>query len=345
MRTFIVEHKTTSEDIGSESDYWKRLRLDPQVSTYMVGARALGIEPDECLYDVARKPMLRPSAVPVTDADGVKVVRDAAGQRVRTKDGKKWRETSDSAQGYVLETRPETPEEFRIRLRESIAEAPDKYYGRGHIVRLEEDERDAAHDTWQTALAIRNAETTKRWPRNPDACVRYGRTCEFFPVCTRETIATDPTRYVRKPAQHSELDGDGKVHLPLVTTSSMRTFRRCAREYQLSYVENLASVEKAEALRFGTMFHRGLEVWWRTVDIDAALAAMAGDAIDDFERAKAEEMMRGYHYRWRNEPFDVLAVEQQFVTPLVNPATGASSRTYELGGKIDAVARLSEAAE
>lgn len=342
MMTLICEHKTTSEDVSLGADYWKRLKIDQQISNYFVGARALGFEPDGCLYDVIRKPSIRPStSVPVLDEDGVKVVRDAAGERVRTKDGKKWRETGDAAQGFVLQTRDETPEEFRERLRASIAEAPDRYYARGTIVRLDEDERDAAFDAWQTAREIREAELADRWPRNPDACVRYGRTCEYFPVCTREATLDDPALYQKKASVHSELEG-APPRLPLVTSSSMRTFRRCAREYRIAYVDGVTSRERADALRFGTLIHKGLETWWKTVDLEASLAAMTG-AVDAFEQAKAEELLRGYHFRWWNEPLEVVAVEAQFSAPLVNPATGAPSKTFELGGRIDAIARVVEA--
>jgi len=275
----------------------------------------------------------------VVDADGVKVVRDATGARVRTKDGKKWRETADTAQRFVLETRAETAEEYRLRLRASIAEAPDRYYSRGTIVRLAEEERDAGFDAWHTAREIREAELADRWPRNSDACVRYNRTCDFFPVCTREATLEDPALYRRKESSHEELDDDGKRHLPLVTSSSMRTFRRCAREYFISVVLRFASVESADALRFGKLLHKGLETWWTTVDLDVSLAAMTG-ARDDFERAKAEELLRGYHFRWKDEPLEVVAVEAQFAAPLINPATGAASKTFALGGRIDAVARV-----
>lgn len=338
MTLCIIEHKSTSEDITVGSDYWKRLRLDPQISNYFVGARSLGFEPEECLYDVVRKPGIRPSNVPLVDGDGVKIVLDANGERVRTKDGKKFRETGDTAQGYVLQTRLETADEYRLRLREDIAMNPARYYARGQIVRLEEDEKDAGFDVWQTAREIREAELTNRWPRNPDACLRYGRTCDFFAVCTREGRLDDATHFRKKEGKHSELEDDGKKHLPLVTTSSMRAFRRCSREYEISYVLGYTSVEQADALRFGTLFHKGLEVWWKTVDLGKAFDAMA-NAADDYEFAKAQELMRGYHFMWKDEPFEVLAVEAQFSAPLINPATGAASKTYELGGKIDAVAR------
>lgn len=205
---YVVEHKTTSEDIGLGSTYWQRLRLDAQVSIYFEGARSLGHDVVGCLYDVVRKPGIRPSAVALVDAEGVKIVHDASGQRVRTKDGKKWRETGDTAQGYVLQTRPETPEEFRARLRSDIAENPDRYYQRGTVVRLAEEMRDAAADTWQTARLIREAELAKRHPRNPDACVRYGRVCSYFGVCTGAAQLDDATQFRRVENPHQELAAD-----------------------------------------------------------------------------------------------------------------------------------------
>jgi PD-(D/E)XK nuclease superfamily len=61
--------------------------------------------------------------------------------------------------------------------------------------------------------------------------------------------------------------------------------------------------------------------------------------IDPFELVRAQEMLRGYTARWFNEPYEVLAIEAEFEAPLVNPETGAESRTFALGGKLDCVVR------
>jgi hypothetical protein len=203
----LVEHKTTSEEIGPGSDYWKRLVIDPQISTYFAGGKAYGYEIAECIYDVIGKPGLRPSAVPLTDELGNKIVLDANGERVRTKQGK-WRQTGDAAEGYVLQTRPETPDEFRERLTAHIAENPERYYQRDKVVRLEAEELDAAHDAWATARLIREAELANRWPRNPDACVRYGRTCSYFGVCTGTASLDDITLFRRTDNVHEELSSE-----------------------------------------------------------------------------------------------------------------------------------------
>lgn len=201
----FVEHKTTASDIGVGSAYWRALTLDTQVSTYYAGAKSLGHDVDGCVYDVVRKPALRPSQVPVVDEDGVKVVLDANGERVRTKDGKKWRETSDTAQGYALQTRPETVEEYEARLTEEVAANPDKYYQRGEVVRLEAEEREAALDAWQLTRAMREDELAGRHPRNADACSRWSRMCGYFDACTGVASLDDASRFVRVENVHAEL--------------------------------------------------------------------------------------------------------------------------------------------
>jgi hypothetical protein len=188
-RPLIVEHKTTSEDIADGSEYWRRLQLDPQVSTYYEGARALGHEPAGCLYDVVHKPTIRPYQATPFDA-------------------RKYTKATKDKPAALYANQHETdeqPEDFAARLREHIIENVDRYYRRGIVVRLEEDERDAAFDRWQTAAAIREARRAGRWPRNPDACSRYGRTCTFFPVCTRTASLDDPLHYRKVERTHEEL--------------------------------------------------------------------------------------------------------------------------------------------
>lgn len=203
-RIVIVEHKTSSEDITPGSTYWRRLRMDTQVSVYFEGAGSLGHDVSACLYDVIGKPGLRPSGVPIVE-DGAKVVHDASGNRVRTKDGKKWRETADSALGYVLQTRPETAQEFRARLNEVVTADPDRYLARGEVVRLESEMADALQDVWDTSKQIQEAKVAGRNPRNPSACLQYGRNCDFFEVCSGAASLDDPNLFTRSSNIHPEL--------------------------------------------------------------------------------------------------------------------------------------------
>jgi hypothetical protein len=136
----------------------------------------------------------------------------------------------------------------------------------------------------------------------------------------------------------------------LLTSSRLRCFRTCARLHHLRYVEGWTPRKESEALRFGSLFHKGLEAWWGTVatgDLDGAqlmvaLAAVAGFAIDPYEQVRVNELLRGYDLAWRADAsqYEVLGVEVAYTAPLLNPATNlARSRTWQLAGKIDAIVR------
>lgn len=274
----VVERKTSSEDLSPGSAYWKRLTLASQLSTYMALAKASGYEPRKILYDVLGKPGIRPCGVPIVE-DGARVVLDANGARVRTKDGKKWRETADSAQGYVLQTRPETVDEFRIRLRDVIVEKVDELFRRADVVRLADDERDAAFDAWQTAENIREGRKASRFPRNSDACIRYGSPCTFLPVCAREASLEDPTRYRRVENVHEELSGR-KTRLPLLTNSEMSTHNACKRLHHLRYDLGYRALVDSDNQRFGSLVHNGLEAWTIAAKEGAPESECVGRAIE-----------------------------------------------------------------
>jgi hypothetical protein len=82
-----------------------------------------------------------------------------------------------------LRDRDETPEEFFARLLEDIKQRPDFYYARGDIVRLERDEREHSHDLWHHARVMREMQLAKRAPRHLGQCKRFGRMCNYLPVC------------------------------------------------------------------------------------------------------------------------------------------------------------------
>lgn len=278
-RVIVHDSKTSSEDITAGSFFWKRMRLNTQASGYINAARELGFgEPWGACWDVLGKPGQRQCQIPIVE-DGAKVVLDANGTRVRTKDGKKWRETADSAQGYVLQTRPETVDEFRERVCRAIIDDPDAYFVRGEVVRLLEEEREAMFDAWQTARQIAEGRRLGRHPRNPDSCVRYGSTCAMFDVCTGDRSLDDPLRYRRTENVHEELSAR-ETSLPLLTNSELSTYRACARLHHYRYDLGVRAIEDADAARFGTLCHRGLEGWWLAVKAGAPENECFGRAIE-----------------------------------------------------------------
>lgn len=366
----VVEHKTASGDIGEGSPYWRKLVLDSQVSNYHAAAQALGVEPVGIVYDVVRKVALEPYlATPAEDREYTQpkskacpvCKKKSAPPAPHTVDGltcEEGRIVTDPGGRLYKNQREfdETLDEYRLRVRQEIGTNIDKYFRRGLIVRNEAERRESAYDVWMVGQQIRESQLANAWPRNTDACTQYNSTCDYWPVCAGEASIEDPTRYEHTAAQHEELGGatadngatasDGRVHLPLLTTSSAKAYRSCPRRYYFAYETRMRPVRKSQALRFGTLFHRGLEVWWSTVDFARAIEVMrgAGDLdIDPVDLIRAEELMLGYHVRWRGEHIDVLAVEREFRAPLINPATGKPSRTWQRAGKMDAVMRAREA--
>lgn len=254
-RNLVIEHKTTSEDACAGSDYIKRLRLDAQVSIYFDGAASVfDGDVDGCIYDVLVKPGIRPhSATP-------------AESRKYTKDGRLYANQREN---------DETPAEFRARLIERVTASPDDHYVRAEVVRLDGELDDARRDAWELGREMRESELAGRFPRNPDACVRYGRTCEFFGVCTGEARIDNPAEFTKQERAHAELsDAAG---LDLITASRLSAFRRCKREHKHRYLDGYRANREAATLRFGTLIHTGLEAWWKAAPdarLSAALAAI-----------------------------------------------------------------------
>lgn len=263
---YKVEHKTSGERIGPGSNYWRRLTLNPQIGTYYALARVDGYDVSGCLYDVLAKPKLRP--LKATPAESRKYTKTGAlYANVRADD--------------------ETPAEYRARVRDAIAVAPDDYYQRGVIVRLETEEHAAAQDRWAIGRQIREAQVSGVHPRNPDACERYSNFCDFFDVCTGVVSLDDETRFRRTANVHEELElpavhiaanDDGKRRLAVLTNSQMSTFRRCQCEHDLAYNQGYRPVHKGENLRDGALVHYGLEAWWlalMSLQLDERAAAIA----------------------------------------------------------------------
>lgn len=187
-RVLLVEHKTTVSDIEPGGEYWKRLRLDGQVSVYFEGARLLGHDVAACLYDVLRKPGQRPLKATPKEA------------RKYTKQGALYANQRDA---------DETPDQYFNRLIEAIAAEPAAYFQRGEVVRFETEMADAMFDVWSIGRQIRDAELAGRFPRNPDSCTSYGRTCPYFGVCTGEASLTDPALFRHVVDVHPELGSNG----------------------------------------------------------------------------------------------------------------------------------------
>lgn len=75
-RLALVEHKTTSDSLEADSDYWQRLRFNPQIYQYVLAARALGWDVQTVIYDVTRKPMIKQKQTETVEQFGGRLAAD-----------------------------------------------------------------------------------------------------------------------------------------------------------------------------------------------------------------------------------------------------------------------------
>lgn len=308
---WIVETKTSSEDISQGSVYWRRLALDQQLSIYIPGAKSLGWNVVGCLYDVLGTVRLQPlMATPMESRKYKKTGELYANQRAVD----------------------ETPGEFGQRCLAEIVKNPSRYFQRGEIIRLEQEHAESNADIWQTAHAMKESRRLGMYPRNPGSCSNWGRVCEYLPVCCGEASKDDLLLYVKVETEHEELalNPSGKTR---ITQSALKIYRSCPRKYQLRNVLGIRSRKVAEPLRRGKSVHAAIESLRKTGSLDLAIDSLDKTDAYRFEREKA--MLLGYFACW-GKPRDIVFVEQQFEMDLINPETGRPSKTFTIAGAIDA---------
>lgn len=85
----------------------------------------------------------------------------------------------------------ESDDAFCERIAHDLAADPDTYFVRGGVVRTDAEAAASAEDIEATVQLIQLG----RFPRNPQQCVRYGRECPYFDVCTGAARIDDPSRF------------------------------------------------------------------------------------------------------------------------------------------------------
>lgn len=216
-RLAVLESKLLGDDIGPDSTLWRRLRIEHQITLYILAARQLGYAVDTVMYDVARKPTVQPTQIPLLDELGAKVVLDANGCRVRTEKGL-FRQTGDTAKGYVLQQRPMSADEWGEKLNDDIASRPDFYFQRKEVPRLDQDIAEYQEELWDIALTLRDAQVKDRWYRTSSK-----NTCDFcsvFDLCCNNWKAGDslPKGFIILSDKHPELKGTNNGHSPDTTS-------------------------------------------------------------------------------------------------------------------------------
>ena len=166
----LIEHKTTGDSLADDSDYWHRLRANPQILQYALEiVERYGALPDVIIYDVVRKPSIAPYQV--------------------------------SSRRAVAET----PEEFATRLRDDTLARPDFYFARREVTLLESDIEEFIANRLAIGRMIlgyrqderRVAHRHMAWPKHLHG--RVCQSCEYKSFCLQNLtpdLQHPPTGFV-----------------------------------------------------------------------------------------------------------------------------------------------------
>ena len=248
---YLLEHKTCSEDITDPgSPYWRRMPIDSQVSLYMLALWLLGRKVSGTLYDVVRKPSIRPRKVTIKE------------QKVLAAHGTYFDRPVSRECRLLAE---ENTELYETRLTADVLENPTKYFGRRTIQRMDNELMTYAGELWDVAKTMLDARKENRNYRNDGACMNWGSACIYLDVCN-SSDSIDADRWERVDQRHPELDLDDNG-LNVITNSRAKCFQTCRQKHYLQYELGARRVdaEEKEALYFGTVWHKAMDAWWGAI--------------------------------------------------------------------------------
>ena len=153
-----------------------------------------------------------------------------------------------------------------------------------------------------------------------------------------------------------------------VSASSIAAFKACPMRYRLAYVEGLRVAQEPQPLRFGTAWHKGLEIlsqpigafphegalddataWADRLGLAVGNATQVYETIPDWadptewavEREIVACALAAYHWLYPpgSSEHETVATELEFDLPLVNPETKHATSSFRRVGKIDRIIR------
>lgn len=223
-RLWNVEHKSTSEEIEDPaSDYWLIKAMDTQTSQYWEPGAAQAATADSLdpvpegeeiygtLFDVAKKldgmnkPKIKGSPRKYTAKKKSKDESEESFAARCDAEGVGQPE-SDEAFAARKEALRETLEEFRMRMRAKIEENPAAFYQRKPVPRTQSQLDDFRLSRWQLAKSAHEDERIGNRPKNPDACMKWGKPCIFFMHCATGAELRQDDDWEKLDWVHPELD-------------------------------------------------------------------------------------------------------------------------------------------
>lgn len=130
--------------------------------------------------------------------------------------------------------------------------------------------------------------------------------------------------------------------MDLITQSGARKFLGCRKAYQFRYERNLVLKAEPHELYFGQIWHDALQAHHLGHDAMGVIREKCKSHQTNDDLYNLVAMMRGYLDRYGqpdNEEFEVVALEQEFSVPLIDPRSGRQIGEWKRGGKVDGIIR------
>lgn len=264
-RRVLFDHKTTSDDIKDpNSPYWRQLVVEAQPSHYMLLEWLQGRKIDEAVWDVMRKPDIRPKQIAKKDREETKRYGHYFGFQV-----------SAASLREMESTERETLEMYEYRLiNDCTKERPEHYFQRRTIPRLDAEIHEHAVEVWDYSQEIILARRFNRHGKNSGACMNYGRPCKFLGICSGFDSA-DSNNWTTKQQVHPELELPETDGRDVLTNSRLTVFKTCRRKHYFMYELGIERIdeEEAEVLYFGSLWHAALEAYFNAAKKSQAVLA------------------------------------------------------------------------
>lgn len=189
-KLYILEHKTTSR---IDDAYMSRIAIDSQIALYAQALeRVLGERVHGAIYDVLQKPSIR-MKIAETDEEF-----EARRQALIAK--------SKTGKTSAKQRSGETEDEFYTRCMTECSK-PESYHR--EIVQFDKESLDATRiDLIKIVHDMHTAKKADAYYRNTSSCTKWGRPCEYLPLCKANGNVDKCQGLYKKERANEELPED-----------------------------------------------------------------------------------------------------------------------------------------
>ncbi len=132
---------------------------------------------------------------------------------------KTWRQTASTEDGYVLQSRQMTPDEWGQKLTDDICSRPDFYFARVEIPRLDQDVNDYLAELWDIQRQVRQAQLDGLHYRSVGRNCQF---CQYFEPCSTNNDLSGgaPIGFEFVANVNPELDSERISHVSSIGTAN-----------------------------------------------------------------------------------------------------------------------------